>query len=195
MKLHDTDKLQLKGDTGHWQYVADLRRLGYTEEELEVAADWGAIQRGTECYTVKELRTLEGRRHSTADQEHLDTAATHAAKVLDRLHSAGARVPGTSQQREADIEQEERAAAAYAPPDSYASGLAALRAASASTASFEEQYTATRLAALNAEHDRMTAHLEAHRTERLRTAEGQTTYPSPDAYGADLKKLREKEAR
>ena len=190
-ELHDDDKLQRPGDVGNWQTVKDLRSLGYTEPELESIADFGAIERRGEWYTVAELRLAAGRRHSTADQEHLDVAATHAAAVLDKLHSAGARVPGTSQQREADIETEERNAEGFAPPDIYAGPLAIMRAASLrSSTSFEDTWKAQRAAEFAAQRDRMARHVDAHPSApRLTTAEVKS-YAPPDAYAADLAKMR-----
>ena len=58
VQLHDDDRLQLKGDAGHWQTVGSLRAAGYSEGELEVAADWGSVERRGECHTVRELRAL-----------------------------------------------------------------------------------------------------------------------------------------
>jgi hypothetical protein len=48
---------------------------------------------------------------------------------------------------------------------------------------------------LAAEHRRLDAHVDARRAETLRAAAGRESYPAPDSYGPDLKKLREKEHR
>jgi Ser/Thr protein kinase RdoA (MazF antagonist) len=142
----------------------------------------------TTHYSVRELRALEGRRHSAIDQAHLDAAGTHAAAVLDRLHSAGGRVPGVSQTAEADIERTERAAERYAAPDPYERELKQLKAAAATSEStFAERYAADRLASAMA----MRAALDA---EEPRLAAAELAAP-PDSYAAGIEALRAKESR
>jgi len=182
--LNDNLTLSLPGDNRIFT-VAQLRTLGYTDGEIGVLVD-----------ATPELRTTEGRRHSATDQSHLDAAHAAAGEVLDHLASAGARVPGTSQRTEADVEKAERAAGRFAPPDAYEPQLKQLRAACATPDStFEEKWKADRLRELNAEHARLEASSATHRAAMSRAAEGRTTYPIPNSYEADLQKLRERDAR
>jgi hypothetical protein len=144
---------------------------------------------------LSELRTLEGRRHSEKDQAHLDTAGKHAVKILDALHSAGARVPGTSQRAEADIERQERAAS-YAPVDSYGPHLSALKAASATPEqTFEARYKAESLAKFEAEWQRFDEVAEEFHASMRTAAAAAPRYPIQNSYEADLKILREREQR
>lgn len=78
----------------------------------------------------------------------------------------------------------------YAPPDSYGPGLAQLRAAAAPLSTFEQRYRQSR----QAEFDATRRTLDAYALlPRLTTAEvaAIATYAPPDAYKADLDKLRE----
>ena len=78
-------------------------------------------------------------------------------------------------------------AKSYPPPDPYAAPIAAMRHASATTElDFEDRWKADRLAALNAEHRRLDAHLDEHPTPRM--AEGRKSYPPPDGYQLALRK-------
>jgi hypothetical protein len=177
LPLDDDLSLTLPGDTRVFT-VRKLRTLGYLEHELQVLCD----------YTPPELHTAEGRRHSAQDQLHLDVAHTHATAVLDALHSAGARAPGTSQQDEADLEQMERDA--EEAPDPYAPGIAAMRVAAATELStFEDKYKAQRMRELEA------TSVAIDSTPMLRTTEAGDIPAPPDSYAADLAKLRAKDAR
>jgi hypothetical protein len=83
---------------------------------------------------------------------------------------------------------------AYAPPDPYAKDLAALKAASAATdaETFEDAWKKRRMLELNAEYRRFRGHIDANPTPRA--AEGKS-YAPPDPYEADIKRLRERDAR
>ena len=152
------------------------------------------------------MTSLEGKRHSASDRS-IRRRSLSAGHVLDRLHSAGARVPGTSQQREADSEEQERAqrSTANVAPDSYKEGLAAMRAADMRAAalrgacttglSFEEKYKVKRAVEFETQCERMEAHIDAHPSApRLTTAE-MANYVPPDSYKEALAQLREAERR
>lgn len=143
-------------------------------------------------FAAQELRAVEGRRHSAIDQAHLDAARTHAAAVLDRLHSAGARVPGVSQTAEANIEEAERAAERYEAPNSYDREISAMRAASATPEQdFEKQWKAERTLEIEQTH----AALDAEELQPRMTAAELAEYAPPDPYAAGIKALQQRETR
>ena len=80
--------------------------------------------------------------------------------------------------------------AAAEAPDPYEGGLAQLRAAAATDRSrFEDEWKAKRLAALEAEHARTAAHIEATPSPRLTTAE-LSEFAAPDPYREGLQALK-----
>lgn len=83
-------------------------------------------------------------------------------------------------------------AKSYAPPDPYAKDIAAMRAASATSETFEDAYKNLRQREFDQQRDRMSAHVAAHPSApRLTTAETKT-YAPPDPWAADLAKMKEK---
>jgi hypothetical protein len=90
------------------------------------------------------------------------------------------------------------AAASADTPDPYAADIAKLKAAFETPATtFENKWKADRLAALASEPDRVAALRAAHGVAEPRfvVLADEDRFPPPDAYAADLKALREKEAK
>ena len=83
----------------------------------------------------------------------------------------------------------------YALPDPYAAGIAQLKAASATPLStFEDEYKASRLAALAASSRRLENHFAATPSPRL-TAADLADYRALNSYAAGIKALQAKEAK
>ena len=173
LQLHDTDKLQLHGDAGNWQTVGEMRRLGYTEEELAVAAEWGAIERGGECYTIRELQSGAGIEQLRASVDQLRLRArtapprqrVHGYHLDERQprhrHLRDAHPAGQTASKPFTFTGDVLTTPTFAKPvnaggplkgeeskltpspDPYAKELAAMRAASATPESFEDSWKTT----------------------------------------------------
>lgn len=105
-----------------------------------------------------------------------------ACAVADRLKAKG--LPVTKDTIDAEFRALDADTSAYTPPNPYAAGLAALRAAAATPeTTFEDRYKAERLAALAAEH--------RENPVVYRAARDLASYAAPDPYAAGLKAMRE----
>jgi hypothetical protein len=153
-----------------------------------------SVEMGCGTHRAAQLVTLEGKRHSSADQLHLDEAHRHVTSALGHLSGAGARHPGVGTQDEADFEQEEkRAAENFAPPDSYGKALAERRAAErkplTEAQGFENSWKVTRAA----QFAETRAALDAPPLRMTEERKNTTTYPPLDPYKAALEKRRQEE--
>jgi hypothetical protein len=204
--IDDDALMRLPGDNRTFT-AKELRSLGYEEHELRVLADDDVHVADVPSTEATQAQLEEFKKQlRKADPEFIKILWTQregtntASQVGKGVYLT--QVDGHASPRERPFTfsgskvlsptGKAKTLESFAPPDAYQKGLEALRAAASRSTepNFEDGWKAERARELQAQRDRMTAHVAAHPAPpRLTTAEV-NNYAPPDPYKADLDKMR-----